>query len=73
MVHYPQQFLEMYRVRLSNYAYSHIGREHYRFIAEAMEHLQTYPEGETMVKELAAFFRTHYKNRPAFMDEIKQF
>jgi len=71
MKHHPERYLDMYRIRLINYAYSHTGRDHYRFIAKIMKRLQTYPGGEALVKELVEIYRANYSNRPAMMDELK--
>ena len=70
MKHHPERYLEMYRVRLLNYAYGNTGRAHYRFIANTMKRLQTYPGGEALVKELTEIYRTYYSNRPAMMNEL---
>lgn len=69
--HCPERFLDMYRVRLSNYPFSHTGRTHYRFMANTLQRLKTYPDGEAVVSDLLDFYRTHYRNRPALMDELK--
>lgn len=71
--HRPERLLDMYRLRLINYAYGHTGREHYRLIAKTMQRLQNYPGGEALVKELAEVFHTYYRNRPAMMEELKLF
>jgi hypothetical protein len=69
----PERLLDMYRLRLINYAYGHTGREHYRLIAKTMQRLQNYPGGEALVKELAEVFHTYYRNRPAMMEGLKLF
>src|SRR5690554_3303471 len=70
--HCPDRFLEMYRVRLSNYPLNHMGRAHYRFMVAIMQRLQTYPGGKAVVRNLVELYRVYYRNRPALMDELNQ-
>ena len=70
--HSPQLIL-MYCDSLKRYAAVNVGRNHYERIGKSMICMQKLEGGKKAVKELAADFRTLYKNRPAMRETLSKF
>ncbi len=69
---YPQQLLEKYASVAIQMAARSGPRSHYRQIVDLLQHMRTYPTGETRVQQLLADWQSSYKNRPAMLDELRK-
>ena len=70
---YPDETLELFRKALISYAENNLGRSHYEYIYSLMKKMSQIKGGKEAALELAANFRTQYKNRRAMMEILGQF
>ena len=70
---YPQQLLQKYTDELREMVQRAADRRHYQEWAAYLKRMLQIPGGQERVQEIVADWRIRYKNRPAMMEELKQF
>jgi hypothetical protein len=65
---YPEKTIEMFQKVIVNYAEQNTGRTHYQYLLSLLKKLSRIKGGKNVAAELAAGFRTRYKNRRAMME-----
>jgi tetratricopeptide (TPR) repeat protein len=69
-VRYPERMLAFYRLQIIDYAAKNTGREHYKYVANVLKTIKSYPDGAEMVNSLLTHFKSVYPNRRAMMEEL---
>jgi hypothetical protein len=69
---YPERMLAFYRSQIIEYAAKNMGREHYKYVADLLKVMKTYPGGADMVDSLLAHFKSVYNSRRAMMEELRK-
>jgi tetratricopeptide (TPR) repeat protein len=67
---YPERMLAFYRTQLTDYAAKNMGRDHYKYVADVLKKTKKYPNGNEVVNELMAHFKSVYSNRRAMIEEL---
>lgn len=67
------ELLDLYTMRLKEYAERNMGRNHYEYVARVLTAMNGLHDGKKAVVELVTLFRTLYKRRPAMMELIRNF
>jgi uncharacterized protein YqeY len=67
---YPERMLTFYRSQLTDYAAKNMGRDHYKYVADVLRVMRSYPGGAEIVDALLSHFRSVYSNRRAMMEEL---
>lgn len=70
---YPQQLLSKYTQELTDMAKRAADRRHYQEWAMHLKRMTQIAGGPQEVQKIVADWRIRYKNRPAMMEELKQF
>lgn len=70
---YPQQLLQKYTDELREMAQHAADRRHYQEWAAYLKRMLQIPGGQEQVRKIVADWKIRYKNRPAMMEELKQF
>lgn len=70
---FPEKTLELFRNALNTYAENNVGRSHYEYILKLLKKMSRIKGGEKTAADLAADFKTRYKNRKAMHEVLKQF
>ena len=71
--HYPQQLLQKYADELKEMAGLAADRRRYQEWASILRRMLQIEGGQEKVSEIVAEWRVLYKNRPAMMEELRQF
>ncbi len=71
--HYPQQLLQKYADELKEMASLAADRRRYQEWASMLRRMLQIEGGQEKVSEIVEEWRVLYKNRPAMMEELKQF
>lgn len=67
---YPERMLAFYRTQITDYAAKYVGRDHYKYVADMLKNMKTYPNGAQIVDTLLAHFKSIYSKRRAMMEEL---
>ncbi len=67
---FPEEFYNMLRKALNNYAHQNQGRNHYVYLRDFLKQISSTTEGKNLAMQLATFWRTQYKMRPAMLQEL---
>lgn len=70
---YPRQLLQKYTDELKEMVQRAADRRHYQEWAAYLKRMLQIPGGQEQVRKIVADWRVRYKNRPAMMEELKQF
>lgn len=70
-VKFPKEYFEAYRKLITGFADSRTGRAHYQEIVYYLKQMKQIMGFEKEFMELVENLEEKYKNRPAFMDEMK--
>jgi len=70
---YPQQLLQKYTDELKDMVQRAADRRHYQEWAALLRKMLQIPGGQEKVRQIVAYWRVRYKNRPVMMEELKQF
>ena len=70
---YPKQLLVKYVQELGDMVQRAADRRHYQEWAAHLKRMTQIPGGQEEVQKIVAEWRVRYKNRPAMMEELKQF
>ncbi|MDR0969196.1 MAG: SWIM zinc finger family protein [Lentimicrobiaceae bacterium] len=68
--HYPERMLAFYETQITDYAAKNMGRDHYKYVADILKRMKTYPNGNKTVNTLLTHFKSIYPNRRAMMEEL---
>ena len=71
--HYPQQLLQKYADELKEMAGLAADRRRYQEWAAMLRRMLQIEGGQEKVSEIVTEWKVLYKNRPAMMEELKQF
>jgi len=67
---FPRELMHLYMQKITEYAAHNMGRNHYRYVADMLKKLRSYPDGNRTVDQLLAEFKIKYKARRAMMEEL---
>ena len=67
---FPGDLMHLYMQKITEYAAHNMGRNHYRYVADMLKKLRSYPDGNRTVDQLLAEFKIKYKARRAMMEEL---
>ena len=68
---FPKEYFEAYKKLIIPFSGSRMGRAHYREIVDYLREMKKIKGFEKELIELASSLKEKYKNRPAFLDEMK--
>jgi tetratricopeptide (TPR) repeat protein len=69
---YPERMLAFYRTQLTTYAENNMGRDHYKYVADVLKKMKTYPNGTEIADTLLAHFKSIYSKRRVMMEELEK-
>ena len=67
---YPERMLAFYRSQITDYAEKNMGRDHYKYVANILKKMKSYPNGTNTANTLLAHFKSVYSKRRAMMEEL---
>ena len=70
---YPDQLLGKYTKELKEMVQRSADRRHYQEWSAILRRMMQIEGGQKEVQQLVSDWRVRYKNRPAMMEELKQF
>jgi len=71
--YFPQELLDLYADKLSDYAEDNIGNESYAVIIRTLKKMQGWSGGAAFVKDLAGELIKANRRRPPLVDALKKF
>ena len=69
---FPKEYFEAYKKLIIPFSGSRMGRAHYQEIVDYLRQMKKIKGFEKELMELASSLKEKYKNRPAFLDEMKR-
>lgn len=69
---FPEEYFKAYKEMIIPFAESRTGRAHYREVIGYLKRMKRIKRFEKEFKELVDHLKTEYKNRPAFLDELRR-
>jgi tetratricopeptide (TPR) repeat protein len=67
---YPERMLAFYEAQITDYVAKNMGRDHYKYVADVLKKMKTYPDGDKTVERLLTYFKSIYPKRRAMMEEL---
>ncbi|MDR0865050.1 MAG: hypothetical protein LBO74_08985 [Candidatus Symbiothrix sp.] len=65
---FPEKTLILFRQAVDKYAENNLGRDKYEYVNQLLRLMKKIPNGEKLVKEMVAQYKTIYKNRWAMIE-----